>query len=290
LKPNTVFDGALVASTGSHWQKRVSQYFVANHRPQKISKKPNRKSRRMKLQPSYLKAGTIETQPPEPASNVQVACQVTPTKRPPGSFMDDADSGLSSDNDSKQPAKDPHTKRPARKKSIEVGKGHLLAHAAKVHQPVEKHEEADEESSRNNFEAIANDSSRDDIKANAKDPDYVDEDDMDSSEEVQDVAEDPNATDFVTGDEDHMGQQSSHSTIWNQNQPDNLINPRLPKPKMNYEAISIYNFGTHEDAPKGKACLLFKRLFVNSSLNPNPTMGIRPLQIPWTELVDGVSS
>jgi hypothetical protein len=287
LKPNRVFDGALVASTGSHRQKHASQHFVATHCPQKFSKTPNRKARQMKLQPSYSNAGTIETQPPEPALNVQVACRVTPSKWPPDSFMDDADSGLNSDNDLKQPVKDPDTKRPGRKKSIKVDEGHVLTHAAKVDQPVEKHEEGDEEASSDGFEAIANNSSSDNLEANAKDPDYVDEDDMDSSEDVQGIAEDANATGAVNGDDDHMGQQSSHPTVWNQNQPDNLINPCLPKPKMNYESILIYNFGTLEDMPKRQAYLLCKRLFFRSSLNLNPTMGIRPLQIPLTELVDG---
>jgi hypothetical protein len=78
----------------------------------------------MKLQPSYSNAGTVETQPPEPDLNVQVGCRVTPTKRPPDSFMDDADLGLSSDNNSKQPVKDSDTKRPARKKSIKIDTGH----------------------------------------------------------------------------------------------------------------------------------------------------------------------
>jgi hypothetical protein len=224
-------EGASAASTGSHHQKRAHQYFVATHRSQKIFKSPNQKACGMNLQPSYLNAGTIETQPPEPAWNAQVACQVTPTKRPPDSFMDDADSGLSSDIDSKQPVKDPDTKRPAWKKSIKVDQGHVLTHAARVHQPDEKHEEADEEPSSNSFEAIANDSSSNDLEANAKDPDYVDEDDMDLSEGDQDIAKDPNTTGVVNIDDDHMGQQSSYPTIWNQNQPDNLINPCLPKPR-----------------------------------------------------------
>jgi hypothetical protein len=56
---------------------------------------------------------------------------------------------------------------------------------------------------------------------------------------------------------------------------------------MKYETISIYNFRTNQEAPKRKAYLLFERLFPNSSLNPNPKMGIQPLQITSTELVDG---
>jgi hypothetical protein len=56
---------------------------------------------------------------------------------------------------------------------------------------------------------------------------------------------------------------------------------------MKYETISIYNFGTNEQALKRQAYLMFERLYPNSSFNPNPKMGIIPLQIPSTELGDG---
>ena len=79
----------------------------------------------------------------------------------------------------------------------------------------------------------------------------------------------------------------SHPRTQNQPQPYNVINPRLPKPKMKYETISIYNFHSTEEAPRRQAYLMFERLFPNSSFNSNPTMGILPLQIPSKELVDG---
>jgi hypothetical protein len=109
------------------------------------------------LQHSNPDAGTVETQPPEPDLSVQEASRVTPTKWPPNSHMEDADSELSSDNDSKPTAENSYSKRPARKKPIE------LTRAAKVGPPAEKHQEADEESSGNDFQGFSDN------------PDYVDE-------------------------------------------------------------------------------------------------------------------
>jgi hypothetical protein len=72
--------------------------------------------------------------------------------------MEDADSDLSSDNDSKPTAKNSYSKRPARKKPI------AMTCAAKVSRPAERHQEVDDESSGDGFQA------------DADDPDYVDED------------------------------------------------------------------------------------------------------------------
>ena len=93
--------------------------------------------------------------------------------------------------------------------------------------------------------------------------------------------------DVVDRDDDFSHQLISRPRTQNQHQPYNVINPRLPKPKMKYETISIYNFRSTEEAPRRQAYLMFERLFPNSSFNSNPTMGILPLQIPSTELVDG---
>jgi hypothetical protein len=226
----------------------------------------------LRLQHLYPDAGTVDTQPPKPDSKVREASQVTPTKWPLDSYMEDMDSGLSSDNNSKPPTKNSDSKRPAKKKPIE------LTRATKVGRPAEKHQETDEESSSNDFQA------------DATDPDYVDEDpsvdeNPSIAEEVQDVPQDPNAAGVA--DDDDSVQLTSHPRIRNQHQPDNVINPCLPKPKMKYETISICNFRTNEEAPKKQAYLLFERIFPNSSLNPNPKMGIHPLQIPSTKLVDG---
>ncbi len=132
-------------------------------------------------------AGTVETQPSKPHYNVEVAARVSPYSRHPGSFMDDANSELSSDNDSKHPAKNADTKRPARKKPFTLDKGHAFTHSATVGQPSEK--EADEESSGSDFQADADD--------------YDDDEDM-----VSDVG--------VADDED-SGRLTSHRRIRNQN-------------------------------------------------------------------------
>jgi hypothetical protein len=80
------------------------------------------------------------------------------------------------------------------KKPIELDKYHVSTHSAEVGQPAEK----------------------------AVNPS--------STEEVQDVPEDPNVVDVVDGDD--SGQMTSHpSRIQYQNQPGNSINPRLPKPR-----------------------------------------------------------
>jgi hypothetical protein len=70
-----------------------------------------------------------------------------------------------------------------------------------------------------------------------------------------------------------------------ENQPDHLINTRLPKPSMKYENIPVYNF-LPSQAPQRQTYLLFERLFPNSSLGRTDTL--RPLHVPSTELVDGV--
>jgi hypothetical protein len=184
--------------------------------------------------------------------------------------MEDADSDLSSDNDSKPPAQNSYSKRPARKKPIAMTRKENRdvpqdSNAAGVEKP----QEVDEESS------------SDDVI----DPDYVDENPC-IAKEVGDVPQDPNAA----GVEKHQEVDEESSSddaddpdyVDEENQQDTAINPRLPKPNMKYETISIYNFCTNQEAPKRKAYLLFERLFPNSSLNPNPKMGIQPLQITST--------
>jgi hypothetical protein len=167
-------------------------------------------------------------------------------------------------------------KRPAKNKPIQLDKGHHLTHAAKVGQAAEQHQEAKEESSCDDFQAD-----------DANDPDYVEEDPSAITEQQQDVSDEPNGVGVVDADadDDDCSQLTFQPRIPNQDQTDNVINPCLPKPKMKYETRLIYNFGTHKQAPKRQAYLLFERLYPNSS--PNPKMGIRPLQIPSTELVDG---
>jgi hypothetical protein len=88
--------------------------------------------------------------------------------------MEDADSDPSSDNDSKPPAKNSYSKRPARKKPI------AMTRAAKVSRSAERHQEVDDESSVDGFQA------------DADDPDYVDEEPS-IAKEVRDVPQDPNA-------------------------------------------------------------------------------------------------
>jgi hypothetical protein len=153
------YDGASDAASGSHRQKLASQYFFATTGPKEIPKTPNRKARPLHLQHWNSDAGTVETQPPRPDLNVREASRVTPTKGPPDSYMEYVDSELSPDNDSKPPAKNSYSKRPARKKPIE------LTRAAKVGRPAEKHQEADEESSADDFQTDA-----------GADPGYIDED------------------------------------------------------------------------------------------------------------------
>jgi hypothetical protein len=98
-----------------------------------IPKTQNRKARRLRLQYLNSDAGLVETQPPKRDLNARESSQVTPTKRPPDSYMEDADSDLSSDYDSKPPAKNSYSKRPARKKPI------AMTRAAKVSRPAERH-------------------------------------------------------------------------------------------------------------------------------------------------------
>jgi hypothetical protein len=69
-----------------------------------------------------------------------------------------------------------------------------------------------------------------------------------------------------------------------ENQPDHLINTRLPKSSMKYETIPVYNF-LPSQAPQRQVYLLFERLFPNSSVGRTDTL--RPLHVPSTELVDG---
>lgn len=136
------------------------------------------------------------------------------------------------------------------KKPIKLDKDHVSTHSAEVGQPAEKHQQANEESSSDE------ESSSNGFQGDADDPDCVDEEEMglavspSSTEEVKDVPEGPNVIGVVDSDDDNSGQMTSHPRIRNQNQSDNVINPRLPKPKMKYETILIYNFGTNKDAPK----------------------------------------
>jgi hypothetical protein len=185
------------------------------------------------------------------------------------------DAELISDNDSGQPAKDLDSKRPAKNKPIGLDKGRCLTRAAKVVQAAEQHQKAEEESS------------SDDFQADADDPDYVDEHSSAIAVVQRDVFKETIGADAVDAADDDFSQLIFQSRIPNQNQTDNVINPRLPKLKVKYETISIYNFGTNKQAPRRQAYLIFERLFPNSSFNPNPKLWIRPLQIPSTELVDG---
>jgi hypothetical protein len=151
-------DGVSISSSGSHRLKRGSEYLSATKGLQEIPKTQNQKACRLCLQYFNSDAGTVETQPPERDLNAREAPRVTPTKRPPNAYMEDADSDLTSDNDSKSPAKNAYSKRPARKKPI------AMTCAAKVSRPAERHQEVDDESSGDGF------------LADADDPDYVDED------------------------------------------------------------------------------------------------------------------
>jgi hypothetical protein len=91
---------------------------------------------------------------------------------------------------------------------------------------VEKHQEVDEEYSSDD----------------ADDSDYVDEDPS-IAKAVRDVPQDPNAA----GVEKHQEVDEEYSSddaddpdyVDEENQQDNAINPRLPKPNMKYETISI---------------------------------------------------
>jgi hypothetical protein len=94
-------DGVSILSSGSHRLKRGSEYLSGTKHLKEIPKTQNGKARRLRLQYLNSDAGTVEAQPPERDLNARESSRVTPTKRPPDSYIEDADSDLSSDNDSK---------------------------------------------------------------------------------------------------------------------------------------------------------------------------------------------
>jgi hypothetical protein len=261
-------DVASVASSHSDGRHRVHDFQAG---PQSVSTQSNRKACRRQsrkhLQKVALATESVSTQPRKPANkgsdDVQEASKVTPTKPLKNSSFDGVDSGLSSDDDPSTGAT-PHFPTDA---SFDERKPAFKTTPCDSNESIRDAEgNPGDYDNTDAFDGVE-DTEFDfvqDVKNTLMDNDSVHEDDNDEETHPEVDMELEDKGDGVPSNQDDVEPSANVPEIvdkprsaLDENQPDHLINTRLPKPSMKYETIPVYNF-LPSQAPQRQAYLLFE--------------------------------
>jgi hypothetical protein len=218
------------------------------------------------LQKVALATESVSTQPRKPANkgsnDVQEASKVTPTKYLKNSSCDGVDSGLSSDNDPSTAT--PHFSTDA---SFDERKPAFKTTPCGSNKSIQ-----DVEGNAGNYDNtdafdVVEDTEFDfvqDVEDTLIDNDSVHEDDNDEETHPEVDMELEDKGDGVPSNQDDVEPSANVPELvdkprsaLDENQPDHLINTRLPKPSMKYETIPVYNF-LPLHAPQRQAYLLFE--------------------------------
>jgi hypothetical protein len=256
-----------IASSHSHRQKRNRNFTDTSSNKKTVSTRLNRKARCKQLQMLW-DDGTVATQPNLPYNNALVASTVTPTKQLHNSNLDKATSDLSEDEYSTVTSNirdgvmdseaTPKPSLTSRRSQVLHAKQQALESPPACPQDVpqsdangpefNENDDSDSMSSPamvrdHNLQVEVMDSAppKPSVTSRPSQVMHAKKQAMESPQAcLQDVPQsDVNGPEFNENDDSHS--MSSPAMVRNHNPQDSVINPRLPKPSIKYETISVYN-------------------------------------------------